>query len=236
MVVKLIVDVHEGEFLATIINADSREPLKVGDFLLDTGDKETTWILERKTWGDGLGSWKSKRLQDQIARMVEQYDNYAVIIEGKPDDFFAPNPEDWKGFRAFLNRVSAEVCPVIYTDTVSETTRYVNALKQRMSEGKSYHFVRPVTMVKSTRNPHHAVLQTIPGIGRKKAKSLYELYDNLQDVFSDWGKAKENKIVVARTWDKVNNFMAETWESTKEPEVIRSREKQQTKLGVLYEN
>ncbi len=234
--VKLVIDVHEGEFLATIINADAREPLKVGDFLLDTGEKETTWILERKTWGDGLSSWKSKRLQDQIARMVEQYDNYAVIIEGKTEDFYSPNPDDWKGFRAFLNRVASEVCPVIYTDTVSETTRYVNGLKLRIKEGKAYHFVRPVTMVKSTRNQHHAVLQTIPGIGRKKAKALYELYDNLQDVFANWDRSKENKIVVARTWDKVNTFMTDNWESNLEPEVIRSREKQQTTLGVLYEN
>ena len=35
MEVRLIVDVHEGEFIATISNCDERKGLPVGDFLLD---------------------------------------------------------------------------------------------------------------------------------------------------------------------------------------------------------
>lgn len=227
--VRLIVDVHEGEFLATISKADERTALPVGDFLLDTGDVKTSWILERKTWGDGLTSWKSKRLQDQIARMVETYDNYAVVIEGRTEDFYASQEHDWKSFRSFLNRVSLETCPVIYTDTVTETTQFVHSLKKRIEEGTAYHFVRPVTMVKSSRNQHHNLLQTIPGIGREKAKQLYDLYDNLNDLFSDWERAKDNKVVVAKTWDKVNAFFSEEWR-VKEPEVIRVREQTQSKL------
>lgn len=237
MVVRLIVDVHEGEFLATIAAADERRPLEVGDFLLETDDRLTTWVFERKTWGDGLNSWKNKRLQDQIARMVEKYDNYGLIIEGKPDDFFAPNPDDWKHFRIFLNRVCAEVCPVIHTDTVSETTRYLNALKLRITEGKANHFIRPVTMVKSTRNEHHAVLQSLPGIGQKKAKALYDLYPSLRAVFDDWDTAKENGVVVARTWKRVHDFMEAEWETINGPEPIRVRKRtKQTKLGVLNED
>ena len=237
MVVRLIVDVHEGEFLATIAAADDRKPLEVGDFLLETDDITTTWVLERKTWGDGLNSWKNKRLQDQIARMVEKYDNYALIIEGKTEDFFAPNPDDWKHFRVFLNRVCAEVCPVIYTDTVSETTRYLNSLKKRIVEGKAHHFIRPITMVKSTRNEHHALLQSLPGIGQKKAKALYDLYPSLQEVFNNWDSAKENGVVVARTWSRVNDFMNAEWETINGAELIRKREsKKQTKLEVLHED
>ena len=211
MDVRLIVDVHEGEFIATISNCDERKGLPVGDFLLDTGDKDTTWILERKTWGDALTAWKSKRLQDQISRMIESYDNYAVIIEGKPEDYFSSQP------------------PVIYTDTVSETTQYVNNLKKRIRDEQVYHFTRPVTLVKSSRNQHHNLLQTIPGIGREKAKSLYELYGSLNELFSHWEKAKDNKVVVANTWEKVNSFMSEEWKST-EKIVLRERERTQSKL------
>jgi len=229
MEVRLIVDVHEGEFIATISNCDERKGLPVGDFLLDTGDKETTWILERKTWGDALTAWKSKRLQDQISRMVEMYDNYAVIVEGKPEDFFSAQPHDWKSLRSFLNRVSMETCPVIYTDTVSETTQYVNNLKKRIRDEVAYHFTRPITLVKSSRNQHHNLLQTIPGIGREKAKSLYELYSNLNEMFEDWGKAKDNKVVVANTWEKVNSFMSEEWKTT-DKIVLRKRDRTQSKL------
>ena len=227
--VRLIVDVHEGEFLATISKADERTALPVGDFLLDTGETETSWVFERKTWGDGLTSWKSKRLQDQIARMVEIYDNYGVIIEGRPEDFYSTQEHDWKSFRSFLNRVSLETCPVVFTDTVTETTQFIHNLKQRMETGKTHHFVRPVTVVKSSRNQHHNLLQSIPGIGREKAKKLFELYDNLGQVFSDWERAKDNKVVVAKTWEKVNTFMSEEW-ITKEPEVVRQRDRTQSKL------
>ena len=147
---RITIDSNEGEFLSHILKHDEKKRLPVGDVLLECGD--TDWVFERKTWGDGLNSWKSKRLQDQIARMIESHDNYALIVEGKPEDFYSPSPDDWGHFRAFLNRVSVEVCPVVYTDTITETARYINSFKLRLEDDKQGHFVRPVTAVKSSRN------------------------------------------------------------------------------------
>ena len=110
--------------------------------------------LREKHGAMDLNAWKSKRLQDQIARMIESHDNYALIVEGKPEDFYAPSPDDWGHFRAFLNRVSVEVCPVVFTDTITETARYINAFKLRLEDDTQGHFVRPVTAVKSSRNAH----------------------------------------------------------------------------------
>ena len=64
--VRLIVDVHEGEFLATISKADERTALPVGDFLLDTGETETSWVFERKTWGDGLTFGNQKDFKTKL--------------------------------------------------------------------------------------------------------------------------------------------------------------------------
>jgi ERCC4-type nuclease len=176
-----------------------------------------------------LSSWKSKRLQDQISRMIESHDNYAVIVEGKPEDFYAPSPDDWAHFRAFLNRVSVEVCPVIYTDTITETARYINAFKLRLLDDTQGHFVRPVTSVKSSRNQHHNLLQTLPGIGRGKAKALYDHFPNLKSLFGSWQEAKDEKIVVGKTWVKVEAFINKSWGMTPiKPEVIRERKKSET--------
>ena len=41
------------------------------------------------------------------------------------------------------NRVSVEVCPVVYTDTITETARYINAFKLRLEDESQGHFVRP---------------------------------------------------------------------------------------------
>ena len=85
---RITIDSNEGEFLSHILKHDEKKRLPVGDILIECGD--TNWVFERKTWGDGLNAWKSKRLQDQIARMIEMHDNYALIVEGKPEDFYSP--------------------------------------------------------------------------------------------------------------------------------------------------
>ena len=63
-------------------------------------------------------------------------------MEGKPEDFYSPSPDDWGHFRV-PNRVSVEVCPVVYTDTITETARYINAFKLRLEDESQGHFVRP---------------------------------------------------------------------------------------------
>jgi len=227
MACRVTIDSNEGEFLSHILKHDEKRRLPVGDILLSCGENE--WIFERKTWGDGLNAWKSKRLQDQISRMIESHDNYALIVEGKPEDFYAPSPDDWGHFRAFLNRVSVEVCPVIYTDTITETARYINGFKLRLEDDTQGHFVRPVTSVKSSRNQHHNLLQAIPGIGREKAKSLFDLFPNLKTLFITWDTAKSEKVVVGKTWDKVEAFINHEWGTTPtKPKVIRKRKKSES--------
>ena len=223
MACRITIDSNEGEFLSHILKHDEKCRLPVGDILIECG--EINWVFERKTWGDGLNAWKSKRLQDQLARMIESHDNYALIVEGKPEDFYAPSPDDWGHFRAFLNRISVEVCPVVYT----ETARYINSFKLRLEDDTQGHFVRPVTAVKSSRNQHHNLIQTLPGIGREKAKALYDHFPNLKSLFSQWDSAKENKIVVGKTWVKVEAFInKELGMTPKKAEVIRERKRSET--------
>jgi len=225
----VIVDSNEGDLLATLCAADDKKRLEVGDILIqEDANPSNNWVFERKTWGDGLNAWKSKRLQDQISRMIELHDNYAIIVEGRPSDFYAPNPDDWSHFRAFLNRVSVEVCPVVFTDTITETARYINAFKLRLQDGTQGIFVRPVTAVKSSRNAHHNLLQTIPGIGREKAKKIYEHFDSLKDMVNNWESAKSSKIAVGKTWMNVEAFLNAVWKET-EQKPIRQRHSSESK-------
>lgn len=89
--------------------------------------------------------------------------------------------------------------------------------------------MRPVTAVKSSRNAHHNLLQSMPGIGREKAKSLYDHFPNLKALIGSWDTAKDDKIVVGKTWAKVEAFINKEWGTTpKTPEVIRERKKSET--------
>ena len=232
----IIVDSNEGELLPSMVHAEEKRRLEVGDILIKDHEGSNTWIFERKTWGDGLNAWKSKRLQDQISRMIELHDNYALIVEGRPSDFYAPNPDDWGHFRSFLNRVSVEVCPVVFTDTLMETARYINTFKLRLEDNSQGHFVRPVTAVKSSRNAHHNLLQALPGIGREKCKKIYSLYPNLKSMMKNWSLAKDEGIIKGKTWINVEAFLNKAWGSQNETPLIRERkrsESRQMKLGEL---
>ena len=229
MAFSVIVDSNEGELLPALCQADSKERLSVGDILIKDLESDNSWVFERKTWGDGLTSWKSKRLQDQISRMIEEHDNYALIIEGRPSDYYAPNPDDWGHFRSFLNRVSVEVLPVVFTDSVSETARYINAFKLRLEDGTQGVFVRPVTAVKSSRNAHHNLLQTLPGIGREKAKKVYGLFDNLKDMMQNWKRAKDEGVVKGKTWVNVEAFLHKEWGNQSEQPLIKKRNRSESK-------
>ena len=77
---KVKIDTHEPEDFLSIKDSESY-PLKEGDFLIQVEGKKV--ILERKTWDDAYTSWSSKRLEDQISRMIENYDDCILIIEGK---------------------------------------------------------------------------------------------------------------------------------------------------------
>jgi ERCC4-type nuclease len=229
MAFSITVDANEGELLPSMVHAEEKVRLEVGDVLIKDNDGDNTWIFERKTWGDGLNAWKSKRLQDQISRMIELHDNYALIVEGRPSDFYAPNPDDWGHFRAFLNRLSVEVLPVVFTDSIMETARYINAFKLRLEDNSQGHFVRPVTAVKSSRNAHHNLLQTLPGIGREKCKKIYGVFDNLKDMMSNWHKAKDEGIVKGKTWINVEAFLNKEWGSQGEKPLIRQRKRSESK-------
>ena len=56
-------------------------PLAEGDILIS--DKEYPVLIERKTWDDAYTSWVSKRLEDQVSRILEKTDNGILLIEGK---------------------------------------------------------------------------------------------------------------------------------------------------------
>ena len=67
IVMEITVDVHEN------FNEDTWTvaPLNEGDILIEN-DKYSV-LIERKTWDDAYTSWCSKRLEDQVSRILEKY-------------------------------------------------------------------------------------------------------------------------------------------------------------------
>lgn len=214
MIIK--VDVHE-DFKES---EWSIEPLPYGDIWLNDV------VIERKTWDDAYTSWVSKRLEDQVSRIIENTDNGILLIEGKLNQSWIwrnkKNYSQIKGLQKFLNRLSVEAIPVIFTDSKKDTINYVKGLQGRIENEEFRVLVRKTTVVKSSRNKYHNIMSLIPGITIDRSKKLFDKFDSLRDFFQNTPKAKE--VDDKKRWhtqvDKVEQFIIEPWGLTQEREVI----------------
>ena len=215
--IRTIVDIHEEEwFAASLIDQQlgfdaDHEPLPEGDFAIITEDGHRT-VIERKTWADAMGSWKSKRMPEQISRLVENADRYFLLIEGSPDLVWGSSKSDVASLQAHLNLLYVEVLPVIYTADKAGTVRQVSAIRRRIAEGSFGTFIRPVTVVQTTRNRHSSLLERIPKIGRGTAEKIMGSYVTDADLVANWEDPDLAPMSVkSKTWQNLGAFLHEPW-------------------------
>ena len=206
-----------------LLNADI-ENLSEGDIkIYDYDNPADCSLFERKTWADAYTSWTSKRMQEQISRLITNPGRNYLIIEGSPRDIFTANKNQIQSLQQFLNRMSSEAIPVIYTESLDETVRFTRSHALRMKEGELHQLVRPVTVVTSTSNKHHALLEQIPRIGKKLAKEIYSNYGSLGDFVVNFTETSEEVVNVkpkSVTYKKINDFLTEVWNPKVEREII----------------
>ena len=203
---EITVDVHEN------FNEDTWTvaPLNEGDILIE--NERYSVLIERKTWDDAYTSWCSKRLEDQVSRILEKTDNGILLIEGKLNQSWIwrnkKNYSRIQGLKKFLNRMSVEAIPVVFTESIEV--------------GDFKILVRKTTVVKSSRNKYHNILSSIPGITIQRSKVLYNHFESLADFFLNVDKAKE--IDSKKRWHtqvkKIKQFINESWGNTAEREII----------------
>lgn len=229
----VLVDSHEhGSVRAMaelILNAEVK-PLSEADFWIEgTGfDGQPISVrVERKTWSDAYGSFNSKRLQDQVSRLITAAaENPAVrpvlLIEGSTRDIYGVNADRIRALQQHLNRLSVESLPVIYTESMDETFRYLNSVVARVKAGEFGSLVRPVTVVSSTRNRHHALLEQIPKVGRTTGKKIHEHYADLSDFLARFAEEPPAGIKIGgAAHTAILNFITESWNTTSSETLAR---------------
>lgn len=227
---EMFIDTYEPSFFQNNIQGSVVKPLGVGDFHLIFEDGRII-VIERKTWDDAYNSWMSKRLELQISQMIEKYDDYVLLIEGNKSGsrlFRTKKYSQLEGLQTFLNRMSLEVIPVVYTSSKKKTVSYFEYLGKRVSSGDFKTMVRKTKLVKSSRNKHHNILSMIPNISIDRSKQIYDGYSSLYDFVlnaENLGEIdSENKRWVNST-KKIHQFIHESWGDTEdEREVIRDRD------------
>ena len=231
MSVLTVVDIHEDEwFAAKLLDEPNgfdcdHKPLSEGDFRLIPSDGSII-AIERKTWADAMSSWRSKRLIDQVSRMVEHCDKPMLIIEGSKDLIYGASKSDVASLQAHLNRLAGEVLPVLYTSDRDSTVRQVVAIRRRVAEGEFGTLIRPITVVTTTRNKHSSFLERIPKIGRTTAEKIMGAYDSVADLLTHWeDQGRAPMKVKSKTWQGLGEFLMKPWNavsSEDEREVIVS--------------
>ena len=235
--IAISVDSKESENTKSIfqmlLNADI-ENLSEGDIkVYDYDNPADSSLFERKTWSDAYTSWTSKRMQEQISRLITIPGRNYLIIEGSSRDIFTANKNQIQSLQQFLNRMSSEVLPVVYTESLDETIRFIRSHALRMAEGELHQLVRPVTVVTSTSNKHHALLEQIPRVGKKLAKEIYSEYGSLGDFVVNFKSTSEEVVNVkpkSVTYKKIMGFLEQVWNPEVEREVIFVAEANEPRL------
>ena len=221
---RVIVDAHEhGRIKAMaemILNAEV-EPLEVGDFRVEGEgfeEQPIAVVVERKTWSDAYGSFNSKRLQNQISRLIEAAVDSNVrpvlLVEGSTRDIYGVNADRIRALQQHLNRLSVESVPVVYTESIDETFRYLNSVVHRVKSKEFGSLVRPVTVVTSSRNKHHAMLEQMPKVGRTMGKKIYEEYASLVDFVN---RFESDPVIGSHTkaYQAIVDFINTEWGEAK---------------------
>jgi len=227
---RVIVDAHEhGRIKAMaemILNAEV-EPLEVGDFRVEGEgfeEQPIAVVVERKTWSDAYGSFNSKRLQNQISRLIEAAVDSNVrpvlLVEGSTRDIYGVNADRIRALQQHLNRLSVESVPVVYTESIDETFRYLNSVVHRVKSKEFGSLVRPVTVVSSSRNKHHAMLEQMPKVGRTMGKKIYDEYASLVDFVN---RFESDPVIGSHTkaYQAIVDFLNTEWGESKSETITK---------------
>jgi len=221
---ELIVDSNEPKFFAENIECEVKA-LPEGDFWIVGNDKKV--VIERKTWDDAYNSWVQKRLEEQVSRIIENHKDYILLIEGNKQSsrlWRSKQFHQLDSLQKFLNRMSVEAIPVIYTSSKKDTCSYLTYLSKRIEGGEYGKLIRKTTILKSSRNKYHNIMSMIPGITIERSKKLYDLFNSLPDFINNIEKAieldAENKRWITNV-KKIQAFIEEEWGTTPNQEIIK---------------
>jgi len=197
------IDYREKQSLvpATLVknfNIEYKE-LKVADYIV------RDVAIERKSVPDLIHSLFNKRLFRQL-KEIKQYENYLLIIEGdlrsqtnklfstevnKNSKFYrgqkkSLHPNALKGF--ILSILLKYKVPIIFTRDYSETAEYILLIAKKQSTNTS---INAKKILRSKNEELIFVIESLSGIGPKKARLLLEKFGTLKYIFT----ATESELI-----------------------------------------
>jgi len=184
--VEVVVDIHEPtSIIERVSEHDDVESFEVDS--LDSGDIVISGVaFERKTPSDFASSMteSDNRLRDQINRMLTQYDNVYVLVEGSLTDFNYLTHTNLRGssLRGYTASIEArQNVSVKFCDTeellvdmaVRLARKHIEAPSKRLKVDTSVGKDEPVVK---------RMIACIDGVGPDMSDRLYESFDSIPSL------------------------------------------------------
>jgi DNA excision repair protein ERCC-4 len=206
---KVILDHREPECFRTMFpdgDSVSTAQLNCGDFLVND-----QWLFERKTVRDLCVSLIDGRLFKQALRLVQSDFHPVIILEGRSGDMQSTGMRREAVQGALITLSVFFGLPVLRSLDPEETVRLMRYTAEqgvRFAEGG---FQRSGYRPKGRRARRLYVLQSLPGIGAKRAEALLKHFGGIEAVMS----ASEDELADVNgignpIAEKIRNLVQET--------------------------
>ena len=151
--------------------------LDVGDYILNR-----KIVVERKTLPDFAVSIKDGRLFKQAGKLIALHLQPVFILEGKNNrpGFIKMRREAMQGALITLNVLFN--IPVLRSQNPDETARLLVYTARQLLRMQRKPLFPKYRKFGKRRGPQLMMLQSIPGIGVKKAQSLLSSFANIQNI------------------------------------------------------
>lgn len=162
--------------------------LKTGDFVY----KNT--VIERKEASDLASSIKDRRLKQQTRRMLEDFDDQYIILEGNPFNLKYASLHDNAFIGALVSRSEAGI-RIINTPNKDGTAYAVNKIVSKHLEEKENRTVELNETKVEEADTEVAMLCQVEGVTREKAEKIHGM-TSFKEIVRSPEKVKEDIQVI----------------------------------------
>ncbi len=151
--------------------------LTSGDYLIGGG-----CAVERKAAGDFAISLMENRLFDQLSRMAVEHERAVVLVEG---DIYATRsaiaPAALEGALSYISLLST--ASLIFSPSIDRTPHLLHRMALHVQHGLGYAIAMRTNKPKGSLAAQF-ILEGLPSVGPKAAKSLLEHFGSPRRVFA----------------------------------------------------
>ncbi|MEM4634112.1 MAG: ERCC4 domain-containing protein [Candidatus Anstonellaceae archaeon] len=176
---KVLVDFREPEEVCDALEAAGADielcTLELGDYQLSD-----RLVVERKTRADFESSIIDGRLFNQISQLCLAVPRVVLVVEGSPDGESRISRAALLG--AYSSLISDFGCSVFFTRSHSSTAELIFALASHERSKRRPLSVYPKKKALSVAAQQRAIVESLPSVGPKLAKSLLKYFQTVENV------------------------------------------------------